>query len=921
MGNYITASGLEVPGLEAIVEYNGLRGNVQGELEELHLVGIGGLQDDPDIRETRDANPDRHGERAGLQLYGGRTLTLEGKVRAGSIGAMRDRWRKVKSAFNGSEHDMTLRVANEQGLVVNSLLNPGAEVDVAGWVSTNCVITRTTSQQERGSGGFLLTASSAATMSMRYTNTVPIKPGQIWSAAAFFKSAVTVRTVRVYVVYLDDSANIITSTAGANMTELTTDFVRPIVEGVIAPPGAVSVRIVAEVVSPANAEVHHIDSLVLVESPTVPDYVDGDQPGCWWNGLPHASASTKGAFAVNAIGNPNGNPSMLGYSNAIAGAGVTWPVADANDEDFGDPDIDGSAGGFFTAIKTSPSSGTTFDLLVPATENGLATTRVVPGQWWAVRARVKITHQFTNAAGALTLIARFRNAALSSVSSVTLHAAAALQSYAVDSIIELEGIVQVPAPAKHMGIQINATVASGATGGAIVGCLQAVRVGGSSSANPAYFDGARRHCGWHGTIGASESIRRQPRPFLIKRVRKSDRLASPEKQVNARPERDFLITARAADPRIYVADERSKWVRLQLSGTPDYVDVTPQFVSTTAAPTGFTAGPLSDSEAHWGDAASNPVILQPGVLGITAVSSMAGPARRFAYRTSEAYTYNQPMVRAQCHPTVVGQDDISGGQDGAVLILLKRVDDNNFIYLHWFQDGNENNISFWKYDGGVRSLISTEEQLPPAPNPPNTWVLAYQFGDELFASVYTTYPSPLNTLPIPFGSIQHSLSAGDITKFGQSVSGQTGIGVYVFSIGGTPFQEAFPWIGRFETGDYVIAASPNETVIPVIGDFENVVPKMMFAGDVVGPSITVTLPSGQTRQVSLNGTFPDANFATLDFETGSFRNQDGTDRWDEWQPYSDFVAFEPGANLVSVLANNWTAGKYQVGFSWRDAYR
>src|SRR4051812_31264814 len=87
---YVYGSGLEVPGLEAVIEYGDsgsvLHGEIPGalkindkeDLTRVRLNQIDGLHDDPDGRDSRSPSAGRHGERAGQMVYGGRTIGLTG---------------------------------------------------------------------------------------------------------------------------------------------------------------------------------------------------------------------------------------------------------------------------------------------------------------------------------------------------------------------------------------------------------------------------------------------------------------------------------------------------------------------------------------------------------------------------------------------------------------------------------------------------------------------------------------------------------------------------------------------------------------------------------------------------------------------------------------------------------------------------
>lgn len=89
-------------GTEALLEYNGLTFNDRRESDKIIITKINGF-DDPDVRDSREVNPDRDGETAFDSLYGGRTITLTGYAQAGNLASFRKLWHDFKLAFNNLE--------------------------------------------------------------------------------------------------------------------------------------------------------------------------------------------------------------------------------------------------------------------------------------------------------------------------------------------------------------------------------------------------------------------------------------------------------------------------------------------------------------------------------------------------------------------------------------------------------------------------------------------------------------------------------------------------------------------------------------------------------------------------------------------------------------------------------------------------
>ena len=96
---YTAGTGTAQPiGLESVLEYNTLRINDRSVYDTIRLTSIDGLGD-ADVRDSRVAYPGEHGEIASEALYGGRTITLTGRLEAGNISKLRDLAQALRSAF------------------------------------------------------------------------------------------------------------------------------------------------------------------------------------------------------------------------------------------------------------------------------------------------------------------------------------------------------------------------------------------------------------------------------------------------------------------------------------------------------------------------------------------------------------------------------------------------------------------------------------------------------------------------------------------------------------------------------------------------------------------------------------------------------------------------------------------------------
>lgn len=94
-------SGLAIqPGLEHRYEYNGLLINDLRYADCYCLTRITGFED-PELRTSSESRPGDHGGVPLESLYGERTIILEGYIRCGSIGKLRDMQMALKNAFGG----------------------------------------------------------------------------------------------------------------------------------------------------------------------------------------------------------------------------------------------------------------------------------------------------------------------------------------------------------------------------------------------------------------------------------------------------------------------------------------------------------------------------------------------------------------------------------------------------------------------------------------------------------------------------------------------------------------------------------------------------------------------------------------------------------------------------------------------------
>jgi hypothetical protein len=143
------------------------------------------------------------------------------------------------------------------------------EVDTAGWFAeTNCSIARTTSQFLDGAASLQETSTAGGTMGARTTNGVDapaVTPGATYTAGAWFRSAVSARTCRIYLNWVDAAGAFISNINGS-ATDTTSGWTQTTVTGV-APATARHAYVAAYVDSTGGAsEVHYVDRISLVSN-------------------------------------------------------------------------------------------------------------------------------------------------------------------------------------------------------------------------------------------------------------------------------------------------------------------------------------------------------------------------------------------------------------------------------------------------------------------------------------------------------------------------------------------------------------------------------------------------------------------------------------------------------------------------------
>lgn len=89
---------LTIPGIEAILEYNGIYFNQRGWIDKIRVTELDGIGD-PDVRFQAEQRQAEDGELPRESLYGGRTITMNCRVESNNLKKMRDMIYGFRTAF------------------------------------------------------------------------------------------------------------------------------------------------------------------------------------------------------------------------------------------------------------------------------------------------------------------------------------------------------------------------------------------------------------------------------------------------------------------------------------------------------------------------------------------------------------------------------------------------------------------------------------------------------------------------------------------------------------------------------------------------------------------------------------------------------------------------------------------------------
>jgi hypothetical protein len=937
MGLFKKGSGLSIPGIEAVFEYGNVSQidrdhfpgamliNDKDPLERVRLQRIDGLSADPEGSETRSPSSDVDGERVGNMSYRGRTVGLSGKFEAGNIEALRDVSGRFARQFGKREQDLLIHPPRETVFSTNLVDNPDFKYELDPWSA----FTSTGGSQTVLAGYVdgLLTTARVSTTGASSSGTIGIdQAASDWNGEDLFLSILvkvvsatgTVDSIQAYAAGLIPSGFVTVASSG-------------FIVGSPAPTGGWAVLsgvIPASTIAPT---IRRIGMLVQVNVAGAGDYVvqfaracaillgpgdptpiafTGDYPNFEWTGAKSRSRSVGPLYSQNCIRDPR-------FSTELSGLLVDWIIAGGsgitvNQFPVKSIKFQGELSGSSAYFKITKDATLTPRkmLIYPRLTNGLSggvspvdPIPVTPGRLYRWSAYVKMLDKPADDALDLNIhwVGSDGGVIVSTSSVVDASPGSPLFKASMTS----------SAPSTTTGV-VGAYVS--------VGCIAATTPSGVVEmhvSDPCFVDITEYEADAFVGAGdlAEESAgtfagarRRLTRPFLLRGVRKTPSdYKSDEQQQNMLYERDFTMSLRARDPRIYVLDERR--TQIQMTGTSLLVAHQPPsgFTLETAGlpvPSGYTyeggyiTHPGSGDPYVWATriavGSSSPGSLPNGGVAPRAYSlknrspwnagsnTPAQDLRTRVYRSAEGYTYYNPKVILGCAPAVtpISNFNVMGyafsGSPGSetfyyndATVVVKRVSSSTWIEMRWTAlskaaSGNESNAPYafelwcshnaagtlsttrlagWDY----QSYDSASRLYPFSPADEPMWFVALMQDNVVKWELWSSYPNQID-LSKRIESGEYFLPLQLVGLLGAAVQGSTG---WALRIGNGTSDSTFrsnalrpPFVHYFESYDASLA--PKTTSVPVIGSIDTP-QRIELRGGLVDPIVSIAVPEFQDQ--------------------------------------------------------------------------
>jgi hypothetical protein len=1006
-GLYTPASNLEVPGLEAILEYGdastvvddriprAMLINDHSRLDTVRVTQLDGLHDDPEGADSRQPNADRHGETAGNMLYRGRTVGITGRVEAGNIGAMRDNWRRFRGQFGLTERDLLVHHPREVRSLINELANPSLATDGYGWIVTSTgggttpAVVGGVADGIMSVGSMTITGATGAGTLRAYGALLDTVTGiplvsdwdgkDVWLTVRVKVQSAT-GTVTSLGIGLVQWISLTGSALSFSMSSSQASVSSP----VTGTWQTITFRVPATAIAPATTHVtpflvmnfsgagtysarfHRYASVLLdPEDPSPVAYFDGDTAGFGWQGKSRQSRSIGPTHAENKIADPRfedvNTTTRALTSWASIGTATTYNTPPSSTNRWSGDHVDGAL--YVKATKNVTSSAA-FGVVAEGAD-GNAYFSAVEFRIYRFSARVNTLQK--PAGGSFRLAISWMNEAGSAFATHTSD---------VITLGEDDYSVLMTAPSGTCAAQALAQVSGLTTNGEVLEFYLS---------DPCFVDVTDWDPGdFYGVGDAAQEVdvyRRIPRPFLLRRVRKTSDMKAPEQQSRSRAWRDFSMSLRASDPRIYCLDERRRSYEMPLKSALKIAMQNPSSFTllTTPAPVPVGAtyeGQSIPSTVRWNNQSmkGHTLTLGPTPFGGVNLDLAPGGANHLItrpatpvvarfYRSLEGYTYTEPRVVAGCSPVVDTTGDRPGngvdfsafspaGYSNVATVLLKRVSSTTWLELRWsaLSNGRAHLLSggsafglepyafeLWCSHNTSGTLASTrlatwgytstsESSLVNVPF--DTATEKAYLDVSLVSNVVSWslwvggYPTKAAS-PHKIESGSYTIPAGLAAVVGSAVAGQAGFAMEVDNAVNslqwldTGLNPPFVHFLRFSNASELAPVLG----LPVIGDVDTA-PELVLNGPIADPVVSLQVPSEDGSLNSYSAFFEGALGAGEKLVIGNDKIVDGSgaNRYGMLQPGSVVPNLQPGVNYLSLSATDWDESLAEnASISWRDA--
>lgn len=996
----LPGSNLEVPGIEAVMEYGdnetykrdgipgALRINDRSMPDQVHVTEISGLHDDPDVGDARSESAGRWGERAGILIPRGRTVGITGYVKSNSVGKMRDLWRRMRAQFGRTNLDLIVHPPNEPKFYTNEVSSQSptgwrgiGDGSVPHTISAPALYTSGTISLT----GVDLSASAGTSFSAPYYlegNKVAWSGEDLWLSAIAFTTGASTNSIAIGARFYDAAGTLVYSwvPGGAgSIASPTTNTAYPLsarfVSSANIVPGAATVapfiRINTAATGSYNLRVVNVSFVLLDAEDTSPrGAVLGTLPGFEYEGTIGASRAYGPSYVVNQVHDPESKTSALWTNHSNSGTTVqtnnvitnSWPGDGRSSIAF---EITNPNTTLRTLAVKSPFASTDPNLYV-----------VAGGRNYRAHARLLVSQIFIE--GQLQIVWLDQDLSIISTTDLDSFDRVASGDPALD--VEVGGVATAPALSQRAYIRIASDGASAAANDKMK-----IRI-----ADPRFYDVSEYDPGSvaidgtqaleHGTLQYRKGIttdtygitisgarRRIPRPFLLRKVRSVWDGKAPESQRSMFARRDFTMSLRASDPRIYAREERHTHLKMTTStdtvifDTTGIINLLPNNAF-SFTPFFFTyeGESLPATGTVWRGTSRGALYPRRGMTLAFAEPSdnshMAQASLARAYYSSGSTTYTTPQV------TVAG--NVHNGHRFNWGII-----EDAYLGTTWQQNYIaaiiKRTASAWielRFTSGNNALM---ESTHPGTNPPFSfelwsshnasgssgttrlagWDIPVSITRDKSLKWVRGYMKDTGVITCELWNQDPNLSdAGLITRrtytpsgalgavIGPSIAGRTGWAIRLaqwWDNGTSTGYETLdiqdtwdtPYLTNYESLNY--SAANIAMICPVIGDADEVPLKLQLRGDIDSPTIAAfNIDSGEVSTLRLSGVFTESDPVTIDMEAGTITSLSGTDYLDRRLPGSRFFTLSPGVNILSVNSVNANLSSLEhIIATWRDALK